>query len=47
MGEGKPVTTKQDGNEASLVQLGRESGILARFAVGSFCQFFSTSVGML
>lgn len=47
MGEGKPVTTKQDGNKASLVQQERDSGILARFAVGSVSQFFSTSVGML
>lgn len=47
MGEGKPVTTKQDGNKASLVRRGRDSGVLARFAVGSFSQFFSTSVGML
>lgn len=47
MGEGKPVTTKQDGNIASLVQQGRESGILAKYAVGSFSRLFSTSVGML
>lgn len=47
MGEGRPVTTKQDGNKASLVQRGWDSGILGRFALGNFSQFFSTSVGML
>lgn len=36
MAEGKPETTKQDGNKASLVQQGRDLGSSARFAVGSF-----------